>query len=194
MEHNMVEKEAQIDELMREKEQNQLITSPNHQHHHLHQSTDQIIYLEKHHSSGGNTETDSLQELIINYLNLIKSYKRLVEQLDQAKLDNSQLKISYNSLNSKYMKLKSTSDDDDEEEVNGDKSKLEVETYRGLVEDKYKQQIGNLKSAYDHLYELYEKSKREWFESYNKLHGVYLMRSKNGGSVAVKSVESIEQL
>jgi hypothetical protein len=63
-----------------------------------------------------NTETDRLQDLIINYLNLIKSYKVLVEQLDQAKIDNTQLKISYNSLNTKYMKLKPTNDDEDESE------------------------------------------------------------------------------
>ena len=58
-----------------------------------------------------NTESDSLQDLILNYLSLIKSYKQLVEQLEQAKLDNSQLKISYNSLNKKYLRLKSNNDD-----------------------------------------------------------------------------------
>lgn len=63
-----------------------------------------------------NTETDRLQDLIINYLNLIKSYKVLVEQLDQAKIDNTQLKISCNSLNTKYMKLKPTNDGEDESE------------------------------------------------------------------------------
>ena len=63
-----------------------------------------------------NTESDSLQDLIVNYLSLIKSYKQLVEQLEQAKLDNSQLKISYNSLNKKYLRLKSSNDDDNKGE------------------------------------------------------------------------------
>ena len=54
-------------------------------------------------------ECDSLQDLISNYMNLIKSYKQLVRQLDQARMDNSQLKSSYNSLNQKYLTLKSAS-------------------------------------------------------------------------------------
>lgn len=55
-----------------------------------------------------NDETNSLEDLIANYMNLIKGYRSLVEQLDQARCDNSQLKNSYDTLNQKYASLKST--------------------------------------------------------------------------------------
>lgn len=143
------------------------------------------------------TETDSLQELIVNYLSLIKSYKQLVEELDQARIDNSELKISYKSLSKKYMRLKSSdtsSENDESSSNNSSRNKMiapsesaviinngdidddvdEIETYKSLVE-KYKQKIGNLKSAYNHMNELYEKQKNESFERYNQLHTQFLL-------------------
>ena len=67
-----------------------------------------IVDLKLQQPLDGKNETGSLEELISSYLNLIKGYRSLVEQLDQARLDNSELKISYNSLNEKYMTLKSS--------------------------------------------------------------------------------------
>lgn len=56
-----------------------------------------------------NKETDSLEDLIANYMSLIKGYRSLVDQLDQARSDNSQLKSSFDTLNQKYITLKETS-------------------------------------------------------------------------------------
>lgn len=134
------------------------------------------------------TDTDSLQELIVNYLSLIKSYKQLVEQLDQARIDNSELKISFNSLNKKYMRLKSNGGSGEEEENGGGNSEKsgvaavvaeseEIDIYKSLIEEKYKQQISNLKSAYNQMYELYEKFKKDSIENYNRLHSEYLSKT-----------------
>lgn len=133
------------------------------------------------------TETDSLQDLIVNYLSLIKSYKQLVEQLDQARIDNSELKISYNSLNNKYMRLKSneTTNGEINEQQQQQQQPLpgvdrtEIDTYKSLIDDKYRQQISNLKSGYNQMYELYEKTKNESYERYNRLHAEYLKQLKS---------------
>ena len=52
-------------------------------------------------------EINSLEDLIENYLNLIKSYKFILAKLEEVNFDHSQLKVSYNYLNSKYLKLRS---------------------------------------------------------------------------------------
>lgn len=54
-------------------------------------------------------ESQSLQELISNYLELIKSYKLVIARLDKANQHNSQLKLAYSNLNDEYTKFKQQS-------------------------------------------------------------------------------------
>lgn len=55
----------------------------------------------------------------------------------------------------------------------------EIERYKSLIEDKYRQQIENLKSAYNHLYELYIKTRNESYEKYNQLHAKFISHDVN---------------
>lgn len=134
---------------------------------------------------GSSNDTDSLQDLIVNYLSLIKSYKQLVEQLDQAKIDNSQLKISFYSLNQKYMRLKSSGEDAASTAAGAEGKEVardEIDTYKALIEDKYRQQIVNLKSAYNHLYELYVRFRDDAFDRYNRLHAAFITKESSAQS------------
>ena len=156
-------------------------------------------------------EIHSLEDLIGNYLKLIKSYKKILARLDEVKIDHSQLKVSYNYLNSRYLKLRNSTSENEltdeatmtaeqngelhqEDDCFGDNTtttkisktvnekqiQLDNQNYASLVENKYKQQLENVKLAYSHLYELNARYRVDSHLSYNKLHDAYLKLLKNG--------------
>ncbi|CAF0973226.1 unnamed protein product, partial [Brachionus calyciflorus] len=106
-------------------------------------------------------EINSLQDLIMNYLNLIKSYKNLLAKFDAVNIDNSELRL-------KLRKKISTNDD-----ISLDLEKNQEKNDQ-FAPDILKKQVENLKMAYQNLYALYEKNKSESFSLYNKLHDNYI--------------------
>ncbi|RNA25090.1 hypothetical protein BpHYR1_005213 [Brachionus plicatilis] len=110
-------------------------------------------------------EINNLQDLIANYLNLIKSYKSLLAKLDAVSVDNSELREANSFLNDEFLKLKkSNSKNQISKEVNGHRTS-------DLSEN---EKIHNLKSAYENLYSLYQQHKTESIKSYNRVHNAYI--------------------
>ena len=119
-------------------------------------------------------EIHSLEDLISNYLKLIKSYKKILARLDEVKMDHSQLKVSYNHLNTRYLKLReSTSENELTDVSKSDECFIEeASNLKTMVDDET--ELNNMKVAYEHLYILYTRQKVNFFSDYNKLHEEYL--------------------
>lgn len=118
-------------------------------------------------------EIHSLEDLISNYLKLIKSYKKILARLDEVKTDHSQLKVSFNHLNTRYLKLRESTSENEIKESKGDEC-FEDENSDMKCATKDDVELNNMKIAYEHLYILYTRQKVNFFSDYNKLHGEYL--------------------
>ena len=110
-------------------------------------------------------EINNLQDLITNYMNLIKNYKSLLAKLDAVNVDNYELRLANSYLNDKFIKL----------EKPNSNVQISTEVNQCRASDlSENEKIHNLKSAYNHLYLLYQQYKNDSIKSYNKLHNAYI--------------------
>lgn len=113
-------------------------------------------------------DSDNLELLINNYLNLINDYKNIIYQFMDYKKNSSSLK------NDKNIKLLNTIIETSSAAINdGNINEL-------IAENKQlKDQVSSLKQAYSDILKSYDELKVDSIDNYNKLHQDYLNLSKN---------------